>query len=74
MVEFAFGTKRTCQPGLSDVCCRGKSGRIGNAPLLPLVTQSGHSGGYAILSCAAWRALSCENPSELSRMQLIKSW
>ena len=42
--------------------------------LRPLLTQSGHSGGYAILSCAAWRALSCENPSELSTMQLIKSW
>jgi len=27
----------------SDVCCWGKTGRIADAPLLPLVTQSGHS-------------------------------
>ena len=26
----------------SDVCCWGKTGRIADAPLLPLVTQSGH--------------------------------
>jgi hypothetical protein len=28
----------------SDVCCWGKTGRIAGAPLLRLVTQSGHPG------------------------------
>ena len=34
---------------------------------------SSHSAFYAILSCEAWRALSCENPSELSTMLATKA-
>ena len=38
----ASGTKRTFRTALSDVCCLGKSGSMGDAPLLPLLTLCGH--------------------------------
>jgi hypothetical protein len=42
--EFRLWHKTDVPTALSDVCCVGKSGRIGNALLLPLITQSGLSG------------------------------
>ena len=41
--KSALGTKRTCRPRRVMSAAWGKSGRIGDAPVLPLMTQSGHS-------------------------------
>jgi hypothetical protein len=42
--DFCLWHKADVATAQSDVCCLGKSGSVGDAPILPLVTQSGLSG------------------------------